>query len=410
MSEESKPVIVVGGGLGGLSVALALGQDGQRVHVLEQAPKISPIGYGIQLGPNVFKVFDRLGLSETVKAASHFPPSLVMPDADSGETLLQVSVTSERYRERFKQPYVVIHRADIHNILLDACRCTPNVELTVNATVVDFQDLGSDGVRVTCSDGRSFEGVALIGADGLKSRVRSQLVGEEPPRPNGYVAHRTIIDMKDVPADLPHREEVVLWAGPGYHVVHYPLRGGTLFNIVAVFKDPAPGHGDLRVTHEQDVKHVYAAAHPALKKLLSMMDLERRWVLSDRDPTRHWTRGRVTLLGDAVHPTFQSLAQGAGMAIEDAACLAQLLRSTGYDYERAFKEYPKLRLVRSARIQLASRQLWEFYHAEGIAREARDAELKERVEDDYYDCLSWIWSGDPAVAEAPKPDLAAASL
>lgn len=398
MNEETKPVIVVGGGLGGLSVALALGQAGRRVHVLEQAPEISPIGYGIQLGPNVFKVFDRLGISETVKAAADFPYSLVMPDADSGETLLQISVTSERYRERFKQPYIVIHRADIHNILLEACRRTPGVELTVNATVVDFQDLGSDGVQVNCLDGRSFEGAALIGADGIKSRVRRQLLGEEMLSPNGYVAHRTIIDMKDVPADLPHRNDVVLWAGPGYHVVHYPLRHGTIFNIVAVFKDPAPGQGDQRVTHEEDVKHVYAQAHPALKKLLSMMDLERRWVLADRDPIRQWTHGRVTLLGDAVHPTFQSLAQGAGMAIEDAVCLAELLRSLDYDYERAFKEYPKRRLVRSARIQLGSRQLWDFYHAEGIAREVRDDELKERVEDDYYNCLSWIWSGDPAVS------------
>lgn len=398
MNEETKPVIVVGGGLGGLSVALALGQAGRRVHVLEQAPEISPIGYGIQLGPNVFKVFDRLGISETVKAAADFPYSLVMPDADSGETLLQISVTSERYRERFKQPYIVIHRADIHNILLEACRRTPGVELTVNATVVDFQDLGSDGVQVNCLDGRSFEGAALIGADGIKSRVRRQLLGEEMLSPNGYVAHRTIIDMKDVPADLPHRNDVVLWAGPGYHVVHYPLRHGTIFNIVAVFKDPAPGQGDQRVTHEEDVKHVYAQAHPALKKLLSMMDLERRWVLADRDPIRQWTHGRVTLLGDAAHPTFQSLAQGAGMAIEDAVCLAELLRSLDYDYERAFKEYPKRRLVRSARIQLGSRQLWDFYHAEGIAREVRDDELKERVEDDYYNCLSWIWSGDPAVS------------
>lgn len=400
MSTEDKPVIVVGGGLGGLSVALALGQDGRRVHVLEQAPEISPIGYGIQLGPNVFKVFDRLGLSETVKAASDFPPSLVMPDAESGETLFQVSVTSEHYRKRFEHPYIVIHRADIHNVLLDACRRTPGVELTVNATVVDFKDLGSDGVRVTCADGRAFEGAALIGADGIKSRVRSLLVGEEAPRANGYVAHRTNIDMKDVPADLPHQKDVVLWAGPGYHVVHYPLRHGTIFNVVAVFKDPAPGHGDQRVTHEEDLEHVYARAHPALKKLLSMMNLERRWVLADRDPIRQWTRGRVTLLGDAVHPTLQSYAQGAGMAIEDAACLADLLRDTGYDYECAFIEYPKRRIVRSARIQLGSRQLWEFYHVEGIARDVRNAELKERTEDDHYDCLQWIWKGDPAFAKS----------
>ncbi len=398
MSEQDKPVIVAGGGLGGLSVALALSQDGRQVQVLEQAPEISPIGYGIQIGPNVFKVFDRLGLSGAVKAASDFPPSLVMPDADSGETLLRLSVTSERYRQRFVHPYIVIHRADIHNILLDACRSTSGVELIVNATVTGFEDSGNDGVRVHCTDGRQFDGAALIGADGLNSRVRGQLVGEEPPRPNGYVAHRTIIEMKNVPADLPHQRDVVLWAGPGYHVVHYPLRHGTIFNIVAVFKDPAPGSGDQRAMYEEELRKVYARAHPALRSLLSMMDLERRWVLADRDPIRQWTQGRVTILGDAAHPTFQSYAQGAGMAIEDAACLADVLRHLDYDYERAFKEYPKRRLLRSARVQLGSRQLWDFYHAEGIAREVRNAELQERVEDDYYNCLSWIWSGASTTA------------
>ncbi|MCP3705637.1 FAD-dependent monooxygenase [Paraburkholderia sp. CNPSo 3274] len=400
MANANLPLIVVGGGLGGLSLALALGQNGRRVHVLEQAAQISPIGYGIQLGPNVFKAFDRLGLSETVKASADFPVSLSMPDADSGQTLVQVPLTSEKFYRRFKNPYIVIHRADIHNILLEACRRTPGVELIVNATAVNFEDRGSDGVRVTCADGRTFEGAALIGADGIKSKVREYVAAEEPARSVGYVAHRTMIDMKDVPADLPHQQDVVLWAGPGYHVVHYPLRNRTIFNIVAVFKDPAPGHGDLRITHEEDVKHVYANAHPALKKLLSMMDLERRWVLADRDPIRQWTRGRMTLLGDAVHPTLQSLAQGAGMAIEDAVCLADLLHGMDYDYERAFREYPRRRLVRSARVQLGSRELWEFYHVEGIAREVRDAGLKDRGEDDYYDCLEWIWKGDPSLVEA----------
>lgn len=390
------PIIVAGGGLGGLSFALALGRNGRPVHILEQAPQISPIGYGIQLGPNVFKAFDRLGISEKVKAAADFPLSLTMPDADSGQTLVQVPLTSEKFHQRFSDPYIVIHRADIHNILLDACRRTPGVELTVNATAVDFEDRGNDGVRVICADGRSFDGAAVIGADGINSKVRHYVAGEVPARSVGYVAHRTIIDMKDVPADLPHQQDVVLWAGPGYHVVHYPLRNRSIFNIVAVFKDPAPGQGVLRVTYAEDVQHVYAQAHPALKKLLSMMDLERRWVLADRDPIRQWTRGRVALLGDSVHPTLQSLAQGAGMAIEDAVCLADLLQSMDYDYQRAFNEYPRRRLVRSARIQLGSRELWEFYHAEGIAREVRDAGLKERGEDEYYDCLEWIWKGDPS--------------
>jgi len=390
LNTRNETIIVAGGGLGGLTAAAALGRAGRRVHVLEQAAEISAIGYGIQLGPNVFEVFDRIGVTDAVMATADFPGALVMPDADSGRTLLRVPLDSPEYKKRYGRPYVVLHRADIHNILLDACRRTPGVELTVNACVVGHEDLG-DGVRVTCADGRSFEGEALIAADGLRSQARQRLVGDGDPQPIGYVAHRSIVDMDTVPASLPHKGDVVLWAGPGYHVVHYPLRHGTLFNIVAVFKDPAPSHGDEYVTHEQDVAHVYANAHPDLKRVLSMMNLERRWVIADRDPTRRWTQGRVTLLGDAAHPTLQSYAQGAGMAIEDAGCLAELIAAHGC--ERAFQEYPRRRVVRTARIQLGSRLVWEFYHAEDIAREVRNAELAERTENASYECLDWIWRG-----------------
>lgn len=403
MKNEDKPIIVVGGGLAGLSLAAALGQDRQRVLVLEQAAEIAPVGYGVMLGPNVFDVFDKLGVSAQVKAKSDFPKFLVMPDTDSGETLARISVTSEAYKKRFKHPYITIHRADVHDILLDACRRSGRVELVVNAAVTDFDDRGSEGVRVRCADGRSFDGVALVGADGIRSRVRSLIAGEQPPLANGFVAQRTIIDMKDAPQDLPHREDVALWVGPGYHVVHYPLYQASKLNIAIVYKAPDHGPGQLQATHEQDVQHVYAHACPALKKLLSLMDLERRWPTLDRDPIRQWSRGRATLLGDAAHATLQAYAQGAGMAIEDAACLADLLRASAYDYEHAFQAFPKQRVVRTARIQLGSRQLWDFYHLEGLAREVRDAELKERVEDDYYRCLNWVWSGDPSLAETKRP-------
>lgn len=391
MSTQHETILVVGGGLGGLATAAALGQAGRHVKVLEQAPEISAIGYGIQLGPNVFKVFDRLGISEAVKTASGFPPAVTILDADSGKNLLQVPLASDEYNQRFQHPYVVIHRADIHHILMEACLRAPSVELITDASVVAYKDLG-DSVQVQCSDGRSFQGAALIAADGLKSRTRAALIGDGDPKSIGYVAHRTIVDMKDVPPGLPHIDEVVLWGGPGYHVVHYPLRDGTLFNIVAVFKDPAPSHGDRYVTHAEDVKHVYENAHPALKQILSMMNLERRWVIGDRDPIRKWNQNRVTLLGDAAHATLQSYAQGAGMAIEDADCLARLLSQ--YDTPKAFDEFSKCRVIRTARLQLESRLVWEFYHAEGISRDVRNAELSERTQEDTYKCLEWLWKGD----------------
>ncbi len=401
-NRSADPIIVVGGGLGGLSVALALGRQGHAVQVLEQAVEISPIGYGIQLGPNVFDAFDRLEVSNALLAVADTPPALTMPDAESGETLLRVPLQSAEFDARWKRPYVVVHRADIHKVLLDACEAMDGVTLTVNATFTGYTDLGEAGVEVRCEDGRVFKGAALICADGIKSRARTQLAGEDPLRPTGYVAHRTIFDIDQIPLDLPHRNDVVLWSGPGYHLVHYPLRKGTLFNAVAVFKDPGLSKGEGHENYKVDVDHVYANAQPLVKQVIAKMDLERRWHLSDRDPIRRWSQGRVTLLGDAVHPTLQSYAQGAGMAIEDALCLADLIQAKNCDYAAAFAEYQRTRLIRTARIQLGSRELWEFYHAEGIAREVRNAKLTESKCADFYDCLSWIWNGDPALKKAAR--------
>jgi 3-hydroxybenzoate 6-monooxygenase len=397
-SGRERNVLIVGGGLGGLAAALALAHRGFRVRVLEQAREISPIGYGIQLGPNVFKVFEKIGIADHIRSISGFPPALVMPDADSGEVLMHIPLANDTYRRRFAHPYVVLHRADIHGVLLGACLRTPGVELVVNASVDHFEQADDGEVRAHCADGRQFAGDLLIGADGLNSRVRSLLLNDErPPRRCGYVAHRTIVDMRQVPKELKHRHEVVLWAGPGYHVVHYPLRKESIFNIVAVFKDPQTGDAPRGASHLDEVKQVYARAHPTLKKILSMMDLERRWVIADRDPIRQWTSGRVTLLGDAAHPTLQSYAQGAGMALEDALSIAELLAHRGVD--DALAEYPRRRGIRTARIQLNSRLLWEFYHAEGIARDVRNVELSERSENSFHDCLAWIWNGDPQFGE-----------
>lgn len=402
------PVLIVGGGLGGLSTALALAQKGLKIKVIEQAKEISPIGYGIQLGPNVFHVFDRLGVSEAVLKASVLPLSLVMPDADSGQILAQVPLRTPEFQERYGYHYVVIHRADLHNILLDACMKTEGIELVVNATVVDYEDC--DSVHVRCEDGRVFEGAALIAADGIKSRLRTQLAGPSEPRPNGYVAHRTILPMSDVPKDLPHQHDVVCWAGPGYHIVHYALRNRTIFNIVAVFRDPSNGFPDEHPNYEADIAKVYANAHPSLKKVLSLMDLSRRWALADCDPIRTWAKGRVVLLGDAAHPTLQSYAQGAGMAIEDAGVLVELLETHSFDYETAFREFNRRRLLRTARIQLGSRQLWEFYHVDGIARDARNDELIERSVGSYYDCLDWIWKGETGLRARRAVQLEAATV
>jgi salicylate hydroxylase len=388
---KSDSIIVVGGGLGGAAVALALGRKGFRVRLLEAAPELGVIGYGIQLGPNVFPMFDALGMREAVMKVATVPPTVRMRDAFTGANVTEVPTGRPSFQARFKHPYIIVHRIDLHMVLLDACRQIGSISLEPNSEVAGFEDHG-DRVSVNTRDGRTIEGVALIGADGLGSTIRAQLFQEGKPRMNGYVAHRTIVPMETLKADV-SRDDVVLWAGPGFHIVHYPLRHGTLFNIVAVFRTSTYSERGEVEKYRAELMHTYRDAHPGMKDLLAMMDLERRWAISDRDPVRHWSKGRVTLLGDAAHPVLQSYAQGACMAMEDAVCLAELMQLCAGDYAQAFQRYQAVRCVRTARLALESRTLWDIYHAEDIAREALWQQLAERSDDDVYQCLAWIYDG-----------------
>jgi 3-hydroxybenzoate 6-monooxygenase len=390
-----EPILIVGGGLGGLTTALALAQRGWKVRVLEGAPEFGAIGYGIQFGPNVFHVLDEIGVSAEILEKSDAPPAVLMLDALTGEEVTRVP-TGPSLRARFKYPYIIIHRIDLHLALLEACRRNDDIELVPEAMVTGFEDDG-DLVAATTQDGRRFPGSALIGADGVRSRIRSQLFGDGEPRPVGFVAHRTIVPMAEVTAEVP-RDVVVLWGGPGFHIVHYPLRHGTLFNIVAVFRTSTHSEKGDVASYRAELDHTYRAAHPSMKALLAMMDLGRRWAVGDRDPIRHWHKGRVVLLGDAAHPTLQSLAQGACMAIEDGLCLAELIQAAAGDFDRAFRQFAAARHVRTARVTLESRYLWDVYHADGIAREVHRQMLGERSEADVFQCLAWLYDGMPGRA------------
>ena len=324
---KDAPILVVGGGLGGLTTALALAHHGRPSCVLEGAPAFGALGYGIQFGPNVFHVFDRLGLSDAALEQADSPPAVLMIDALNGKEVTRVP-TGASFRARFKHPYIIIHRIDLHNVLLDACRRNPLITLVPDAMVTGFDDRGG-AVAVTTEDRRRFEGVALVGADGIHSRTRAQIVADGEPRPNGYMGFRTIVPIGEVKAEI-QRDVVALWGGPGFHIVHYPLRHGTLFNIVAVFRRSAQSERDT-AAYRAELEHVYRDAHPTMKALLAMLDLNRRQAVGDRDPIRHWHKGRVVLLGDAAHPTLQSLAQGACMAIEDGLCLADCIAAANDD-------------------------------------------------------------------------------
>ena len=394
MAGKDDPILVVGGGLGGAAVALALGRKGWPVRVLEQAPEFGVIGYGIQLGPNVFSMFDRLGVSDTVLARAIVPKAILMVDwADAG--VIARIPTGASFMKRFKQPYVVIHRVDLHGVLLDACRALPNVELVASCNITSFEEHG-DRVHLRIDDERTIEGAALIGADGLRSTVRQQMFDEGEPRTIGYVAHRTVVPIADVTFEV-DRDNVVLWSGPGFHIVHYPLRNGTLFNIVTVFKTSSDAPPSDTAGPHPDLDHIYRDSHPTMKSLWGMMDLSRRgWVSSDRDPIRRWSKGRVTLLGDAAHPTLQTLAQGACMAIEDAVCLAECVEQAGGEFHSAFRQYERARYLRTARVQFESRYHWDnFYHVGGIEREVARQIWSVRDEDEMFQCLAWLYDGFP---------------
>jgi 2-polyprenyl-6-methoxyphenol hydroxylase-like FAD-dependent oxidoreductase len=386
----SEAIIIVGGGLGGLTTALALGRAGRYVRILEQAPEFGAIGYGIQLGPNVVPMFDRLGVTAAVLDKGDVPDACLMVDAYSGEEIARLPL-GVSFRERFRHPYIIIHRVDLHQVLMDACRARPEIAFEPAAAAAGFEDRG-DRVIVHTADGRGIEGAALVGADGLRSTIRARLRQEGEPHQFGYVAQRTLAPIGEVPDPVP-RQNVYLWSGPGFHMVHYPLRHGTLFNIVAVYRTATFADRLDECDHRAEVQLIYAGTHPAMQAMLTMMNLERRWPLADRDPIRHWHKGRVTLVGDAAHPTLQSLAQGACMAIEDGVCLAALIDLADGDYERAFAQYESERYVRTARLQLESRYMWDIYHAEDIARDVMRQTFADRTEEDVFRCLAWLYDG-----------------
>ena len=226
------------------------------------------------------------------------------------------------------------------------------------------------------------------------------MLSDGDPRPNGFMGFRTIVPMGDVPAQV-RRDIVALWGGPGFHIVHYPLRHGSLFNIVAVFRrSDYSERGDV-AAYRAELESAYRHAHPTMKALLAMLDLSRRQAVGDRDPIRHWHKNRVVLLGDAAHPTLQSLAQGACMAIEDGLCLADCIAANS-NYEAAFQSYENARAVRTARVTLESRYIWDVYHSDGITREVYWQMLGERSEADTFKCLAWLYDGFAFSAAEPR--------
>jgi len=383
-------ILVAGGGIGGLAAACALARHGHRVTVLEQSAALGEIGAGIQLGPNIFKMFEYLGLTEAIHRVAFFPPGLGMNDIRTGEKVVRVPL-GDAAIAAYGYPYGVIYRADIHHVFLEACKAQPGIVLRTASKVEGYEQDGR-GVRVMLADGESVGGDALIGADGLWSRVRQSVVGDGKPRVSGHVAYRAVLQREDVPAHL-WNDDVLLWGGEKTHLVHYPLRRGELFNLVAVFHSNKYDEGWNTFGDTAELQERFAEAVPQVRELLQKIETWKMWVLCDREPVKNWTDGRVTLLGDAAHPMLQYLAQGAGQAIEDAVVLGEALKHTGNDVTTAFQKYQKARYLRTGRVQLTARFYGDIYHASGVARELRNRMFQSGQESAGFAGLKWMYEG-----------------
>ncbi len=388
---QQPPVLIVGGGIGGLAAALALARKGIRTQVIEQAAEFKEVGAGIQLGPNVFRMFEVLGLTDAVSRLAVFPEDLIMLDAISGEEVTRIPL-DEGFRKKFIHPYALIYRPDLLNVLLEACRKSNLIELDTSQKVVAVDEAGG-GVTARTEGGRSYGGAALIGADGLWSTIRQIVIGDGKPQVAGHITYRAVLPTKEMSEDL-RRWAMAFWAGEKVHFVTYPLRGGELYNLVAVFHSSRYEEGWDSFGDPAELRERFAKTCAPVRTLLEKIESWRMWVLCDRPPVKNWSRGRVTLLGDAAHPMLQYLAQGACMAIEDAVCLSNKVEETGGDYAAAFAAYQQARYLRTGRVQIMARVYGEFYHASGVARELRNMMLGARTPEQSFEAMEWLYGED----------------
>ena len=387
----SKPIIVCGGGIGGLAAALALTKQGFSVLVLEQADEIGEIGAGVQFGPNAFAALDALGVGERGRARAVYTDNMAMYDAVD-ESLVGEILTGKEFIEYFGNPYAVCHRADVHLSLYEGALETDRIEVKT-AITVERVEQNAQGVTVIDAQGNRYEGLAVIGADGIKSAIREQYVGDKP-RVSGHVVYRAVVDKKDFPGDL-QWNSASIWVGPNCHLVHYPLRGGEQFNVVVTFHSRQKEEWSVTTGSFAEVETYFQGISPKARQLIELPKSWKRWATADRDPIAQWTFGNVTLLGDAAHATLQYLAQGACMAIEDAVTLGEALKVCdtihNLDFAKAFDLYQRSRITRTARIVLGSREMGRIYHASGVERLVRNSLWEGRTQLEFYHACQWLY-------------------
>ncbi|MCW2695088.1 MAG: hypothetical protein JWR62_173 [Modestobacter sp.] len=387
----SADVVVVGGGIGGLTAALALARAGRSVRVLERSAEFAEVGAGLQLAPNATRELRRLGVLDQIVAHGVLPRRLVIRDALDGSELTH-RVLDEEFEARYGGPYVVLHRSDLLDVLVGACAAA-GVALETGRQTVDVRQ-DDDGVEVTCADGSVHGASAVVGADGLRSSLRARLSDDEPVS-SGYVAYRGTVPFEQA-AEHVDPGDVTVFIGPGMHCVQYALRAGEMVNTVAVFR--SPGHladpTDPDWGGPEELDEVFAQACGPVREALPLLWRDRRWQMYDREPIQHWVEGRLALLGDAAHPMLQYLAQGACQSIEDGVTLAAALSpepaALAGDVPAALADYAEARRDRTARVQSTARIWGEIWHVDGLTRLLRN-ELLRVLPTDHARHLDWLY-------------------
>ena len=387
-----KQVLIAGGGIGGLAAAVACAQRGVPVQLLERAAQLSEVGAGIQIGPNVTRILQAWGLSAALAQVAAFPKQLQARDAQTGQVLGTLPL-GERAQTRYGAPYATIHRADLQGLLQRAAQ-SAGVNLRLGQTVQGWQ--GSEtALQVNTVEGLSLQASALIGADGVWSAVRQQLMGDASARFTGHLAYRALVAQADLPAHL-RSDQVTVWMGPRLHVVHYPVRSGQWLNLVAIVHGAKPEQSQDwdQAGHTQALMQAMGAVGRDLHERLASVPAWRQWALHDRAPVSaasDMSQGRVALLGDAAHPMRPYLAQGAGMAIEDAETLAQCLCVGNATVPEQLKAYAQARWARNARVQARAIRNGRIFHATGPVAWGRNLSMRlmgERVMD-----VPWLYGG-----------------
>ncbi|WP_419994055.1 FAD-dependent monooxygenase [Streptomyces boninensis] len=396
---EGLRLIVAGGGIGGLAAALAAAARGHRVTVLERQDRFEELGAGIQLAPNAFRALERLGVATAVRERAVYVSELRFMDGTSGRRVARMPLTGS-YRRRFRNPYAVVHRGDLLEPLLAACRAAPGIELHAGQEVAAYEQ-SPDRVTAVTATGRRVGGDVLLGADGIRSAVRRRLIGDGEPRVSGHTVYRSVVPMAGVPPPL-RSQSVTLWAGPDWHVVHYPIAGGTLLNLAATRADGARTAVTGAPAARAHVQRQFPGAHRGVRQLLLLGNRWRSWTSCDRDPVARWTDGRVALLGDAAHPMLQYAAQGACQALEDAVALGEELHDCRpAEAPGRLAAYNERRHERAASAQRVARALAErLYHPAGAAAAARNALLSSLTREELYDKVAWLHG--PGDAVIPK--------